>query len=107
MKKLIKRVLKHYNLVPVKTVTLKTGVVCEHFKNGNINVKNKQIWKVQLVVVQTDGTIQIYVESAESIQISQKKKQKQNNNNNNNNNKYNNYDSILCSIICSSSNRLV
>ena len=41
MKKLIKRVLKHYNLAPVKTVVLNTGIICEHFKNGNINVKDK------------------------------------------------------------------
>ena len=45
MKKLIRIILSHLqkrNLAPIKTETLTTGIVCEHYRNGNrivINVK--------------------------------------------------------------------
>jgi hypothetical protein len=45
MKKLIRIILAHLqkrNLAPIKTKTLTTGIVCEHYRNGNrivINVK--------------------------------------------------------------------
>jgi hypothetical protein len=40
--KTIKRIIKEYkenkNLIPFKTVILATGVICQHYKNGKINV---------------------------------------------------------------------
>jgi len=45
MKKLIRIILSQLqkrNLAPIKTETLTTGIVCEHYRNGNrivINVK--------------------------------------------------------------------
>lgn len=41
MKGLIKKIndlLKANNLKPTKVVTLPTGVICEHYSNGNIKV---------------------------------------------------------------------
>ena len=40
--KAIKRIIKQYmenkNLTPFKTVILDTGVICQHYRNGKINV---------------------------------------------------------------------
>jgi hypothetical protein len=40
--KTIKRIIKEYkenrNLIPFKTVILETGVICQHYKNGTIEV---------------------------------------------------------------------
>lgn len=40
--KAIKRIIKQYkenkNLIPYKTIILDTGVVCQHYKNGTINI---------------------------------------------------------------------
>lgn len=40
--KTIKRIIKQYkeklNLTPFKTVVLKTGIICKHYKNGTIKV---------------------------------------------------------------------
>jgi hypothetical protein len=38
IKKIIETQLVNLNIKPVKVVILPTGIVCEHFKNGNINV---------------------------------------------------------------------
>jgi hypothetical protein len=38
IKRFIKTQLVNLNIKPVKVVILPTGVVCEHFKNGNIKV---------------------------------------------------------------------
>jgi uncharacterized phage-like protein YoqJ len=38
IKKIIKTQLVNLNIKPVKVVILPTGIVCEHFKNGNIKV---------------------------------------------------------------------
>ena len=38
----IKRIIQQYrenkNLIPFKTVILDTGVICQHYKNGKIEV---------------------------------------------------------------------
>jgi len=39
LKRIIKKVLIEMDLRPNKIVTLPTGVICEHFNNGNIKVK--------------------------------------------------------------------
>lgn len=43
--KTIKRIIQQYrenkNLIPYKVVELQTGIICEHFKNGNIEIKRK------------------------------------------------------------------
>lgn len=40
--KTIKRIIKEYkqrkNVIPYKTIKLNTGVICEHYMNGKINV---------------------------------------------------------------------
>ena len=40
--KAIKRIIKQYmenkNLIPFKTIILDTGVICQHYRNGKINV---------------------------------------------------------------------
>ena len=38
IKRFIKKQLVKLNIKPVKVVVLPTGIVCEHFKNGNIKV---------------------------------------------------------------------
>jgi hypothetical protein len=38
IKRIIKTQLVNLNIKPVKVVILPTGLVCEHFKNGKINV---------------------------------------------------------------------
>tara|TARA_R110001583_G_scaffold114132_4_gene264613 strand:- start:1686 stop:1814 length:129 start_codon:yes stop_codon:yes gene_type:complete len=30
--------LKNNNLKPVKIIKLKTGIICKHYKNGNIKI---------------------------------------------------------------------
>ena len=41
--KTIRRIIKEYrenkNLIPFKTVKLNTGVICQHYRNGKIEVK--------------------------------------------------------------------
>jgi hypothetical protein len=41
--KTIKRMIEQYkqnkNIIPIKTIVLSTGIVCEHYKNGNIKIK--------------------------------------------------------------------
>ena len=41
--KTIKRFIKEYrenkNLIPFKTIILDTGVICQHYRNGKIEVK--------------------------------------------------------------------
>jgi hypothetical protein len=41
--KTIRRIIKEYrenkNLIPFKTVKLTTGVICQHYRNGKIQVK--------------------------------------------------------------------
>ena len=41
--KTIRRVIREYkenkNLIPFKTVKLNTGVICQHYRNGKIEVK--------------------------------------------------------------------
>ena len=43
--KTISKIIRQYrekkNLIPFKTVKLDTGIICEHFKNGNIEIKRK------------------------------------------------------------------
>ena len=40
--KTIRRIIKEYkenkNLIPFKTVILNTGVICQHYRNGKIEV---------------------------------------------------------------------
>ena len=36
IKRLITAMLVKANIKPVRTVTLPTGIICEHYKNGNI-----------------------------------------------------------------------
>ena len=40
--KTIKRIIQQYkenrNLIPFKTVILKTGLICKHYRNGQIKV---------------------------------------------------------------------
>ncbi len=38
MTKLINRILVNYSIVPYKTITLKTGVVVDHYRNGLVKV---------------------------------------------------------------------
>lgn len=41
--KTIRRVIREYkenkNLIPFKTVKLDTGIICQHYRNGKIEVK--------------------------------------------------------------------
>jgi len=41
--KTIRRIIKEYkenkNLIPFKTVKLDTGIICQHYRNGKIEVK--------------------------------------------------------------------
>lgn len=41
--KTIKRIITQYrenkNLIPYKVIKLKTGVICKHYRNGNIIVE--------------------------------------------------------------------
>jgi hypothetical protein len=41
--KTIKRVIREFkekrNLIPFKTIILDTGVICQHYRNGKIEVK--------------------------------------------------------------------
>jgi hypothetical protein len=38
MRKLINRILEKNSIVPYKTITLKTGVVVDHYRNGLVDV---------------------------------------------------------------------
>ena len=38
IKRIIKQVKENKNLKPYKVVRLSTGVICEHYSNGNIKV---------------------------------------------------------------------
>lgn len=38
MTKLINRILEKNSIVPYKTITLKTGVVVDHYRNGLVDV---------------------------------------------------------------------
>lgn len=38
IKRIIKERKENKNLKPYKVVTLSTGVVCKHYKNGNIEI---------------------------------------------------------------------
>jgi hypothetical protein len=38
IKRIIKKQLVNLNIKPVKVIILPTGIVCEHFNNGNIKV---------------------------------------------------------------------
>jgi hypothetical protein len=41
--KTIRRIIKEYrekkNLIPFKTIILDTGIICQHYRNGKIEVK--------------------------------------------------------------------
>lgn len=39
--KTMKRIIKDYNLIPFKTIILDTGIICQHYRNGKIEVKYK------------------------------------------------------------------
>jgi len=38
IKRIIKQVKENKNLKPYKVVRLSTGVICEHYSNGNVKV---------------------------------------------------------------------
>lgn len=38
IKKIIEQYKENRNLIPFKTVILKTGVICQHYRNGKIEV---------------------------------------------------------------------
>ena len=38
IRKMIKQYSENKNVIPYKTIKLSTGVICEHYKNGKINV---------------------------------------------------------------------
>lgn len=38
IKKMIKQYKENKNLIPFKTVILDTGVICQHYRNGKIEV---------------------------------------------------------------------
>lgn len=41
--KTIRRIIKEYrekkNLIPFKTIILDTGIICQHYRNGKIEIK--------------------------------------------------------------------
>ena len=39
IKRLVRQYKENRNLIPYKVVKLPTGLICEHFKNGNIEIK--------------------------------------------------------------------
>ena len=38
IKRLLKELKEKLNVIPYKTIELKTGVICGHYRNGNIKV---------------------------------------------------------------------
>ena len=52
--KTISKIIRQYrekkNLIPFKTVILDTGIICQHYRNGKIEV----IWEVHSYITRTE-----------------------------------------------------